>query len=208
MQDRIKYPRTFHMIGSPGICDDDKVIESMDNFFNTEIVITEKLDGENSSLYNDYYHARSIDGRHHPSRDWIKQFHASIKHLIPVGDRICGENLYAKHSIYYDDLESYFYGFSYWCHQMCLDYDNTTSIFETLNIKTPEVLYKGIYDENIIQNIINSFPNEKEGFVIRKTQSFHYTDFKDNVVKWVRPHHVATNIHWMHDQIIPNKIKL
>jgi len=37
-----------------------------------EVVVTEKMDGENTTMYCDNIHARSIDGRHHPSRDWVK----------------------------------------------------------------------------------------------------------------------------------------
>ena len=90
-----KYPRTYHLPWSPGINDDDKVISNINIFRDHEVVITEKLDGENSSLYSDYIHARSIDGRHHWSRDWVKNFHSKICWEIPQGFRVCGENLYA-----------------------------------------------------------------------------------------------------------------
>lgn len=60
------------------------------------------------------FHARSVDSRHHISRDWLAQFHSSIAYNIPEGWRICGEYLYAKHSIFYENLPSYFLGFSIW----------------------------------------------------------------------------------------------
>ena len=57
-----KYPRTFHLPWSPGVASDDKVIESLDAFVGREVVVTEKMDGENSSLYsNGHIHARSMD---------------------------------------------------------------------------------------------------------------------------------------------------
>lgn len=207
MLERVKYPRTFHLPNSPGISSDDKVLPSTVVFHKKEVVITEKLDGENTTMYPDYIHARSIDGRYHPSRDWVKAFHAQIRHQIPIGDRICGENLYAQHSIAYNDLESYFYGFSYWSQQLCLDYDNTIAIFEQLGINSPTVIYRGIYDDSIVESIANSFPNEKEGFVIRITESFHYDDFHNSVAKWVRKNHVTTNDHWMHQLIVPNRLR-
>lgn len=52
--------------------------------------------------------------RYTPSRDWIKALHGQIAHEIPEGWRLCGENLYARHSIAYDALPSYFTLFSIW----------------------------------------------------------------------------------------------
>jgi len=60
-----KYPRTYHLPWSPGVNDDDKVIHDVAVFDNCEIVVTEKMDGENCTMYLDYIHARSIDGRNH-----------------------------------------------------------------------------------------------------------------------------------------------
>lgn len=207
MQERTKYPRTLHLPNSPGISNDDKVLENTDCFHNKDVVITEKMDGENCNLYSDYLHARSIDGRYHPSRDWVKAFHAQIRQHLPIGDRICGENLYATHSIHYDDLTSYFYGFSYWSRDLCLDWDNTITIFNQLGISYPNIIYRGIYDDSIVESIANSFPNEKEGFVIRNTNCFHIKDFPSNIAKWVRKDHVDTDDHWMYQPIIPNELK-
>lgn len=202
--ERTKYPRTFHLPQSPGNTSDDKVLSDTSCFHGKEVIINEKMDGESTTMYNDYIHARSIDGRHHPSRDWVKQFHSQIRYQIPVGDRICGENLYAQHSICYDNLKSYFYGFSYWTYQLCLDYDNTMSIFEELGIVSPELIYRGIYSDSIVENLAKTFPNTKEGFVIRNADSFHIDDFSTNVAKWVRPNHVDTEDHWMFQTITPN----
>ncbi len=207
MQPRTKYPRTFHLDFSPGVSNDDKVIENYNSLEGKEIVVTTKLDGENTSLYSDYLHARSIDGKYHPSRDWVKAFHASIKHNIPVGDRICGENLYAKHSIYYENLESYFYGFSYWSYDLCLDYDSTLDIFKNLNIYSPKILYRGPFDLKILKDLPNQLdPIQDEGFVVRVVDAFHLSEFQQKVAKWVRPNHVETDDHWMYQIIVPNKL--
>ena len=107
----IKYPRTYHLPWSENITDDDRIIKSLDKFKEGRIIITEKMDGENTTMYCDYIHARSVDGRHHPSRNYVKQFRSSISHEIPEGWRVCGENLYAVHSIRYEDLSHYFQGF-------------------------------------------------------------------------------------------------
>ncbi len=47
------------------------------------VIATLKLDGENTTMYSDHIHARSLDSAHHPSRTMIKQIHGAIKHLIP-----------------------------------------------------------------------------------------------------------------------------
>ena len=208
MNNRVKYPRTFHLTFSPGITNDDKVIDDPNCFNNKEIVVTEKLDGECTTFYSDYIHARSIDGRHHSSRDWVKQFHGQIKHEILNGDRICGENMYAQHSIPYTDLESYFYGFSYWCGELCLDYDNTLMIFNSLGIITPTLFYRGIYDEETLKELADILDTNKvEGFVVRTAESFHIKDFSINVAKWVRKGHVQTEEHWLLKPVIPNKLR-
>jgi hypothetical protein len=94
---------------SPGVQSDDKVIQSVERFVGKRVILTEKMDGENTTLYSDYLHARSLDSRHHPSRDWVKRFQSEIGHNIPDNWRICGENLFAKHSVSYDNLDSYLF---------------------------------------------------------------------------------------------------
>lgn len=111
---RYKYPRTPHLSFSPGVSQDDLRLARQSIFANCQVVVTEKLDGENTTLYRDYLHARSLDSRHHPSRAWVKALQARIGHDIPKGWRICGENLYAQHAIAYQDLSSYFYLFAIW----------------------------------------------------------------------------------------------
>ncbi len=111
---RKKYPRTPHLPWSSGATSDDVRIVDLAGFEGRRVVVTEKLDGENTSLYRDGMHARSIDSRHHPSRDWVKGLQARIGYEIPDGWRLCGENMYARHSVAYDDLESFFYLFSVW----------------------------------------------------------------------------------------------
>ena len=58
---RVKYPRTFHLPYSPQRGEGDKVLPSDDIFRGKPVVVTEKMDGENTTLYADYLHARSID---------------------------------------------------------------------------------------------------------------------------------------------------
>jgi len=210
MNNYFKYPRTFHLPWSDSVASDDKKLHNVEHLMNKEVVISLKMDGENTSMYNDHIHARSLDSKNHPSRDWVKQFHASIKNDIPDGWRICGENLYAKHSIEYNNLKSYFYGFSIWNeHNVCLDWNTTIEWFNLLNIIPIEVFYIGPFKSEI-HNIFTSKYNTKdvEGYVVRLKDSFSYTDFSKSVAKYVRRNHVQTDEHWMNSTIVTNKLKI
>jgi hypothetical protein len=202
-----KYPRTLHLPFSESVTSDDKVIKSTDIFKNKRVIVTEKMDGENSSLYNDNFHARSLDSKHHESRSWLKRFHNSISYLIKENEKICGENLFAQHSIKYDNLLNFFYAFSYWVNEDCMSWDDTIIRFKELSIQPVPVLYDGVYDEAKIKTLFNS-DGSTEGYVVRLADSFKYSDFSNSVAKFVRKNHVQTDTHWMHKEVIPNKLKI
>lgn len=204
----VKYPRTNHVPWSPGMNDDDRMFENTEQWENIEVIVTEKMDGENTSLYSDYIHARSLDGRSHPSRDWVKNFHATIAHDIPEGWRVCGENMFAVHSIKYENLKSYFYGFSIWNEKNeCLPWKETLEWFDLLGIQPVPVMYRGIYNRALIERMGKTLDwKEFEGYVIRPADGFPFSDFKKVVGKWVRKGHVQTIKHWMHGQIMENNL--
>ncbi len=204
MSARFKYPRTPHLPWSPGVTDDDVRCVSTDLFKDKHIVVTEKMDGENTTLYSDHCHARSVDSRHHPSRNWVKRLHASIAQDIPLGWRICGENLYARHSIAYENLKSYFYAFSIWNERnFCMSWSDTLQWFELLGLQAPNLLYRGLWNEALLTSIVVD-EGSVEGYVVRLENEFHYENFKTSVAKWVRKGHVQTDTHWMHAEIIVN----
>jgi hypothetical protein len=161
-------------------------------------------------MYSDYLHARSTEYESHPSRSWIKSFHSTIAHEIPKGWRICGENLYAKHSIKYNDLKSYFYVFSIWNeNNICLSWDDTLLYCKVLNLVTVPELYRGIYNEKEIKKLYkeNYEENEMEGYVVRNDGEFYYKDFRNNVGKYVRNNHINTHGHWIRSKLEINGIK-
>lgn len=206
----IKYPRTYHLPWSQNVPEDDRVMQSVAHFEGERVIITKKMDGENTTWYSDYNHARSIDGANHPSRNWAKALWAQKCGDIPEGHRICLENLYAQHSIPYDDLESYVYGFSYWDDKnVCQSWDDTLEWFELMEITPVEVLYDDIFDEAKIRNLHKSLDLTKcEGYVLRLAKPFHYSQFRKSVAKFVRKNHIQTVKHWMQGQpIVPNKLR-
>lgn len=208
-QNRTKYPRTFHLPWSLGATDDDKTLKNTDHFVGKRVIITEKMDGENTSCYSDgTVHARSIDSKNHPSRNWVKNFWGTVCWLIDDNARICGENMFAQHSIIYDNLESYFYGFSYWEDDFCLDWETTMDYFDLVGITPVNVLYDGIWDEYEVKDIIANLDlNSQEGIVVRLADGFHYDDFSNSVAKWVRKDHVQTDEHWTKGEVKPNGLK-
>ena len=89
----VKYPRTWHLPWSPGATKDDRVLPDTAHFNSQEVVVTVKMDGENTTLYPDYLHARSLDSRNHPSRNWIKNLHSQ-------GDATCSPGLNGGSPLY------------------------------------------------------------------------------------------------------------
>lgn len=199
--DRIKYPRTYHLPFSGGIQSDDKIIKSLDQFENKEVVISIKMDGENTTIYPDgYTHARSIDSRSNWTRDIVRSSAASFQYMIPVGHRLCLENVYAAHSIKYPDgyLKSYLYLLSIWDGDYCLPYEDTMIYADMFGLVMPRVIYEGPFDLDLIKKLPQTLDTTlEEGFVIRIKDGFHYDDFSKYVTKWVRPNHVQTDVHWL-----------
>lgn len=208
-RDWVKYPRTYHLPCSPGLGDKDKVQEDLSYLEGQEVVVTVKMDGENTTMYRDYIHARSLDGRHHPSRSWVKQLQATIGPDIPEGWRICGENLYAKHSIHYQHIPNWFMVFSVWNnHNVCLSWDETEEWAALLGLPTVFVLWRGTFDYERIKALYQpSIRNdEMEGFIVRTAARYPFNEFRRANLKYVRANHVQTNQHWLNDKTTVNKL--
>ena len=204
----VKYPRTFHLPWSESKTNDDRTLSNTDQFEGKEVVVTVKMDGENTNFYSDYMHARSINCNPHASRSWIRSFHAKNGWNIPEGWRVCGENLFAKHSIHYKDLKSYFYMFSIWNEKNeCLSWDDVIEWSELLDFEVVPVLYRGIWDEKKIISLYNKEfeGNECEGYVVRLADSFPYGAFRKSVGKFVRENHITTTHNWKHEMLVKNE---
>lgn len=204
-----KYPRTPHLPSSPGRSADDKVLKSTDHFVDQRVVVTTKMDGENTTLYRDYMHARSLTYAHHDSRSLLRAQHAAMKHLIPENFRICGENLYARHSIAYEHLCSHFQVFSIWNEKnRCLSWNDTLEWCQLLELQPVPVLYDGGWDPALIQRFFSEVqddsPDPMEGYVVRLYQEFGYGEFPRAVAKYVRANHVTCSTHWKAQAVVPN----
>ncbi len=129
---------------------------------------------------------------------------------IPDGMRVCGENLYAKHSIGYDRLPAYFLVFNIWLDDLCLDWDSTLAWADLLGLHCVPVLYRGAFPG--LEGLRRSWaasrdPLRSEGFVVRTAGSFRRDEFATHLAKWVRPRHIQTDQHWMTAPVIPNHLE-
>jgi len=206
MTDHIKYPRTFHLPYSLSKTDDDKTLESDEHFKQMkEVVVTIKMDGENTTVYQDgYIHARSLDGNGKPWQKEVKALVSNWYWRFPYDWRVCGENLQAKHSIGYTfkDRKELFQVFGiYDCINRCIAWDDVEDMCDYYEISHVPVIYKGKYDKDKIIEAFNEYcknvaPQEVEGFVVRNAEAFPYSEFSKNVGKYVRANHVQTDAHW------------
>lgn len=212
----VKYPRTLHLPGSPGATSDDVMMDdkAYTRLTSAPYVVTEKMDGENTTMTRDTCHARSLDSASHDSQAWVQRLHSVLRWHIPVGWRVCGENMYARHSITYDDLESYFLIFSIWDRVRCLPWDETVEWVDLLhavldemgnygdpNVGLVPVIQKRGWAEaertplEIWQDYAMSGERESEGFVVRARSGFSMAEFQTSVAKYVRADHVRTEQH-------------
>jgi len=201
--DRIKYPRTFHLPWSK-TSGDDKRLQDTSCFEGVEVVVLEKMDGENTTIYKDCIHARSVNSKVNATRSWVAQLQANIADSIPEGFRICGENLFARHTVPYEELESYFLVFSIWDGMKCLSWKDTKEYCDLLGLKTVPEIFEGTFTEDI-KNL--KVREDQEGYVVRKSGEFYYKDFKTSVAKYVSPTFIIPDEHWTEGPLVKNQLK-
>jgi hypothetical protein len=204
---RFKYPRSMHLPFSPGRSDDDKVQHDLTALQTAdEIVVTLKQDGENTTFYADgHSHARSVTASPHPSRDHVRALAAMVGPQLPYGWRVCGENMWAVHSIEYRDLPAHFLVFSIWEQDRCLSWDETTEWAELLDLTMVPVIYRGpMLDEAGLSKVFAPYADAHEGYVVRDAAEFRVSDFQQRLVKFVRASHVQTDQHWIHQEMRVN----
>jgi len=207
-----KFPRILHFPWSPGAKNDDRIAgpDWYDFLKDKKIIITEKIDGENTCFKKDGVFARthSVTNRN----EWASYLWPVYDTIVSeLGDfEIFGENMYAVHSIEYEKLYSYFYVFAIRDKGVWLSWEDTKYFAEYFNFQyVPEINYFTIgevmEDEKHFELCIKQcaktsrLGNTCEGVVVRVTDSF--PDPGDstmgyNVLKYVRKGHVQTDEHW------------
>ena len=201
-----KYGRTFHLPQSPGATSDDKIMSSVDALVSAdEVVFTEKMDGENTTIHSQGCHPRSIDARYHPSRDWMKAFAASVAPQLAEDERSVGEYLFARHSIAYSELPTYFLGFAWIKAEVVQSWDTTLARFAELGITSVPELYRGRFSAQVADDVISGLNLDlQEGFVVRTTAAFKEEEMPTHLAKYVRDGHVQSETHWMNAELVKN----
>lgn len=211
--DKVKYPRTYHLTWSPGATKDDRFMKNYSGFERKRVVVTLKMDGENTTMYPGYgtdrIHARSLDYSPHPSRNYVRSLHGRLGADIPEGWRVCGENCYAAHSIQYKNLPDHFLMFSIWNGMTCLSWDETVEWAQLLGVKMVPVIYDGVWNEDVIKKLHEPIRNgdQVEGYVVRRADAFPYNNFHQMVGKYVRAGHVGDHGHWSKRSVISNGVQ-
>jgi RNA ligase-like protein len=129
----IKYPRTRHLEGSRlqigDLSDDQRIAELLGK----SLVVEEKVDGANCALSFDTDGMPQLQSRGHFLTGGYRERHFSLfktwssvhatRFFEALGTRFImfGEWLYAKHTVFYDQLPSFFMEFDL--------YDRTTGLF-------------------------------------------------------------------------------
>ncbi len=198
-----KYNRTYHFPFSPGTTSDDHIAKDWQGILTNELVVTEKLDGENTCLKKAGVFARSHDA---PTQSaWAVKMRELWQNCQDeLGElEIFGESLYAIHSIEYTHLEHYFYIFAIREGERWLAWDEVVFYANLLNLPTVPIIQRGLFTQKSLENLIFTQINapsllggECEGFVVRTANAFENTEFKNCVLKYVRKNHVKTDEHW------------
>lgn len=211
-----KYGRTFHYPFSPGTTSDDRINrEYWDDIRQLNSVIhTEKLDGENNCLSKHGVFARSHAAPSiSPWTAFLREKWNLIKRDLGSYE-VFGENLYAIHSIRYQNLESHFYVFGVREDERWLSWDETEFIAAAFDFPVVPVLQecsefksKAEFEANVLELVKkpgtfgsvdteNNKPCTMEGMVTRNKYEYGVDDFQKNVFKYVRKGHVKTDEHW------------
>ncbi|MDE4190498.1 RNA ligase family protein [Phaeobacter gallaeciensis] len=201
-----KYGRTFHLPSSPGATKDDKIMSDLSQLLaSSEVIATEKMDGENTTIFSDGCHPRSPDARYHPSRDWMKAFAAGVSPQLAPDERVVGEYVYARHSIAYEALPTYFMGFAWILGDTIQSWEDTQARLSELGISSVPELFRGPFSTTLVDQLVAQMDfDRQEGFVIRTTGSFTEAEMATHLGKYVRADHVQSDIHWMKAELVKN----
>ena len=212
-----KYGRTYHYPFSPGTTSDDRInhgywrdVQAISN-----LVHTEKLDGENNCLS-----AYGVFARSHTAptaSPWtraLRERWQSIRHDLNDIE-IFGENLYAVHSIAYKRLEHHYYVFAARCQDTWLCWEEVKwyaaffdlAVVPELKVVPPSIMDERGFREEVLMlagqaSLLEAYdahtldPCTREGIVSRNAGEFRVADFAHHVFKYVRKDHVKTDEHW------------
>ncbi len=184
----------------------EKVVVTQ-SFIGERVTITEKMDGEITSIYPDgSFHARSLDSGAAWQRDVIHSYLSSIVSAMRYDEHFVFENMYAKHTIEYDDLESYLYLLYIVRGGVVISHEQTRMIASKIGLAMPKVLFSGVFKSRTANEVITG-GDFREGFVIRTNRSFPYARLGPYTAKYVVSGFAQTDVHWTQSEPKKNKLK-
>ena len=171
-----KYNRTYHLPFSPGTTSDDRLSKTVYSILAIEVVISEKLDGENCGMTKDGVYARShATFTTSPWSKEVRQLHSILKHDLSDDVFLFGENMEGIHSIEYTDLTSYFYLFGVRDNYNWVSWDEVEEYSYILDVPTAPVLFRGVINtyyelKTIVEELVSQpsiLGGPRAGIVIR-----------------------------------------
>jgi len=209
-----KYLRTPHWPDSETVHRDDTYHLDPEFFVDKDVVVTEKLDGGCTALWDGEVYARSTTQPSHAG--WmamVRKHHAWKTRDTEIDPYLTfyGEDIYGIHSIEYapvrEDQTFRMFALRH-SEPGQTDYfhswDTVEIMAERMDILPVPVRFRGVFEST--KAITKWFQDEIklgsilgdtcEGFVIRTQSGFNAEDFSTNVAKYVRAKHVQTNEHW------------
>ncbi len=198
-----KYPRTYHFPFSEGATSDDRIQAQWQGILQHELVLTEKLDGENSCIKSNGVYARSHGAvNRNPWSKPVWDIWERVGHTL--GDlHVFGENMYAVHSLEYTRLAHYFYVFAIRDGETWLSWEDVQAYAQLLDLPVVPLIQQDNFDEkSLVKSIHQQQSNSSrlggasEGVVCRVATAFSNNVFSENVIKYVRKNHVQTDQHW------------
>lgn len=217
-----KYPRIPHVPGSK-VSEDDISVD----YPQGRLLVYEKLDGTNLGVslsvkdgvgeLNFQNRGGFLENkRPHPqwdaAKNWFNQHYWGIMNYFAQnpGHTVFGEWLYAKHSIYYDRLPSYFMVYDIFDGQDFVK--EYYRLHEAFRFSSGLALPKVIRETDDIHSFLSWYPTEYEAQYSSDPKAYEGFIFRDvydhsRVFKYVRPEFTAgIKEHWFNRKLERNKL--
>ena len=228
-----KYPRTPHLDWSKGTSDDKRLgpKESARMLADDSLIVEEKLDGTNVGLHIAdgvlilQCRGHEITAGMHPQYDLFKQW-ATAKRTVfeeMLGERflIYGEWLYARHSIFYQQLPHYFFEFDIFdkLEKCFLNLGERLKMLSGTGIHTVPIVHRGKTTPKQLRSLVgqsqfeSQLTNPSSGRSDDLMEGLYLRTEKNGVVtaraKFVRPEFtqcVQQSNHWQQETMVPNEL--
>ena len=202
--DLYKYPRTPYLPWSDGA---GELVAAPRFLAGRSVVVSEKLDGSNVLIKNGQAHPRSVSGAgRHGWLGMVRKHHA-WKTLEYPDVHFYGEDIYGTHAIEYEPVreDETFRLFAVRIGDEFLSWGDTVEWAHLLSVRTVPVLHQ--YTPASVDDLRaltlglmdggSALGGDKEGLVVRASESFPAAAFGDHVAKLVREGHVQPDSeHW------------